>query len=96
MYIMIIHLTLVSRHATERAMQRAIPAQVIAAIHSYGSPSHHRGAIALRLDRRALDLARDDLPAPQGRELGRYRGAYVVENDATIVTVARPTRRLRR
>ena len=86
----------ISHHATERIIERAIPLQVVAAICSYGSPSHHRGAVALRLDRQALDLARDDLPSARARELGRYRGAYVVEDDATIITVSRPTRRLRR
>lgn len=82
-------------HAEQRATQRAIPAKVISAIHAYGSPSYHRGALALRLDHEALELAEDDLPPRLGRDLRRYRGVFAIVSGATLITVVRPTRRRR-
>lgn len=85
----------ITPHAMDRALHRAVPRSVVSAIHCYGTVSHHRGAIALRLDRHALELAQDDLPLGMGRDLRRYRDVYVVVAGATVVTVARSTRRRR-
>jgi hypothetical protein len=82
-------------HAGQRANHRGIPANVISAIYAYGLPSHHRGALALGLDREALDLAEDNLPLQLGRDLRRYGGVFAIVCDATVITVARPTRRHR-
>ncbi len=87
------HLT---AHASARSLQRNLPLAAIAAAYDYGSISYHRGAIALRLDRRALELAGDDLPSPQSRALARYRGVFVVADGAQIITAARATRRRNR
>ena len=84
-----------TQHAIDRATQRAVPWNVVSTIYAYGSPSFHRGALALRLDREALELARDDLPSADASELDRYRGLYIVVADITVLTVARPSRRRR-
>ena len=84
-----------TKHAIERSLRRGIPMDVVSAIYSYGTPTHSRGALALRLDRKAIELAQDDLPANIGRKLSRYRGAYIIADTATAITVARSLRRYR-
>ncbi len=84
-----------TRHAVVRADQRAIPLDVVSIIYSYGTPSHSRGALRLRLDRGALELAHDDLPERVTRNLTRYCGTYLVTDGPAVITVARPTRRHR-
>jgi hypothetical protein len=77
-----------TKHAIERSLERGIPMDVVSAIYSYGTPSHSRGALALRLDGKAIELAQDDLPTNIGRKLPRYRGAYIIADAATAITVA--------
>lgn len=86
----------ITRHATERRIQRNLPVDILRLIQSYGEPVHSRGAISLMLDEATLDLiAEGDLRRRQS--LSRYRGAYLVESrNGTVITAARRTRRHRR
>lgn len=80
-------------HAQQRASQRAVPLPVVHAIYSYGVAYASRGATGLRLDRRSLDLAADELAPREVERLRRFTGAFVITNGARVITVARASRR---
>lgn len=82
-----------TRHAEKRAAQRSIPAAVVQSIYDYGAPYASRGATALRLDRKAFDLAEDDMPLRDVQRLRRFSTVYLVSNGEKVITVARSSRR---
>lgn len=83
-------------HAERRAIQRAVPREVIFAISAYGSTSHSRGALTLSLDREALALASCELRKKDFIKLERHSDVYIIEDGDSIITVARKARRFRR
>lgn len=84
-------------HAQSRAIGRNIPMDVVQNAYAYGTPVCKRGAVSYQLDRKSMDLIRDDLGRDAVKRFGRYRGIYVVVGDGDqVVTVARQSRRLHR
>lgn len=82
-----------THHAKYRAAQRSIPISVIEAIFDFGTDYASRGLTGLRLDRCALELAADALPATEVQRLRRYCGAYIIASGDHIVTVAHASSR---
>lgn len=80
-------------HASQRSSQRHIPAAVVAAIYDFGTDYASRGATGLRLDRRAIDLAADELEPYQIERLRRFSGTYIIADGAHVITVAHAIRR---
>ncbi len=86
---------LLSCHAKFRAQQRGIPEHIVELICAYGRPSHARGALSLSLDEDALNRAAEDMSHKSVVRLARFRDVYVIEDGATVITVARAKRRHR-
>lgn len=80
-------------HARDRAAQRSIPTPVIEAIYAFGTDYASAGAIGLRLDRRALELAADELATEELARLRRFIGVYLISQGDRVITVARANRR---
>lgn len=84
-----------TRHATNRSLERRLPFHILQTICDYGIERRARGALSLTLDATSIALAAEDDRA-QERKLERYRGAYVIISDTGfIITAARRTRRFR-
>ncbi|MCW3781563.1 hypothetical protein [Defluviimonas salinarum] len=85
-----------THHAEARCQQRSISAKLRDVIYAYGSESRSRRAACFWLDRRALELATDDLGSHAGKWLERHMGAFlVVSDEGAVITAAHSTRRLR-
>ncbi len=80
-------------HAQQRASQRAVPLSVVQAICSYGLAYASRGATGLRLDRRSLDLAADELAPRDVERLRRFTRTFLIADGARVITVVRASRR---
>ena len=87
---------LLSHHAKIRAQQRGIPEHIVALICAYGRPLHVRGALSLSLDEDALNRAAEDMPPDSVSRLARFRNVYVIEDGATVITVAHAKQRYRK
>lgn len=84
-----------TRHARHRAEQRAIPHSVIGLIVEYGeSQDVGDGAQKYALSKTGMRHLRRDLGPEVPKNLERYRKAYVVAAEGSIVTVAFARRRL--
>lgn len=79
-----------TRHARERAQQRAVPAQVIGLILEYGEcRDAGEGAQKFALSKSSLRALRRDLDSSRGRfNLDRLRTAFVVAAGGRVITVA--------
>lgn len=86
-----------SRHASERISQRGITSAQVAAVIKYGDQSAPRGG-----GTESVWISKDSLVAlapstPEGVEVDRLRGIYVlVGHDGTVVTVVRTEGRVYR
>jgi hypothetical protein len=82
-----------THHARQRAAQRSVPLEVIEAVYAYGECYSSQGCTGLRLSRKAIALAADDLPPSKIERLRRFHGTYVIASGAMIVTVAHAKQR---
>lgn len=87
-----------TRHAQERAQQRAIPPFVVDLLLAFGTETRHRGAEVRYFDKEARRRLRHHLGDRILRSIGeRVLDTYAVLGDGgQVVTVAHRTRRLRR
>ena len=87
-----------TRHAQARAQQRAIPAEILDLLLSFGTEMRHRGADVLCFDRASRWRLQSSVDAPTLRRLdGRRLDVYAVLGDGgRVITVAHRTRRLKR
>jgi hypothetical protein len=81
-----------TRHAKIRAAQRTVPLSVVHAVYDYGVAYASRGVTGLRLDRRALDLATDDLSPREVERLRRFASTILIADGAHVITVIRAPR----
>jgi hypothetical protein len=84
-----------TRHASDRHIQRNLPLDILRLIQSYGEPVHSRGALSLMLDDATIDLIAEG-DRRRRQSLKRYRGVYLVESRrGAVITAARHSRRRR-
>jgi hypothetical protein len=87
-----------TRHATRRSQQRAVPALVVSLLLEFGSTMRHKGAEIVYFDKRARRRLRDAVGGARSLAVvERWLNTYVVTGqDGCVITVARRTKRLRR
>lgn len=87
-----------TRHAQARAQQRAIPAEILDLLLTFGTEMRHRGADVLCFDRASRRRLETDVDAATLRRLGGRRlDVYAVLGDGgRVITLAHRTRRLKR
>jgi hypothetical protein len=86
-----------SRHAQERAQQRAIPLMVVDLLERFGSSMRCGGADRLFFDKRATRRLKQHMGDRGLKPVERWLRVYaVVGDDARVVTVAHQSRRFRR
>lgn len=88
---------MLTRHATHRMQQRAVPEMIVEILERYGSAMHHEGAEVLFIDK----SARKRIAAAFGgqrsaRMLEPWFNTYACISDGHVVTVRRRKTRLKR
>ena len=84
-----------SEHARKRSQQRGIGTEVIDAVAAYGTVVGHRGAKKYFMDKKARARARRGLGPAQYRRIADRLDTYIVVADATIITVAKLSERIK-
>lgn len=88
---------MMTRHATERSQQRAIPAFAIDLYLTYGSARWHDGAEVYTMDKAARRRIEKAFGGKRAlRAIEPILDAYVVVGDGHVLTVAHRTRRHKR
>jgi hypothetical protein len=87
-----------TRHATVRSQQRAVPPLVMSLLLEFGSIMRHEGAEVVYVDKRARRRLRDAVGGDRSLAVvERWLNTYVVTGeDGCVMTVARRTKRLQR
>lgn len=87
----------VTRHATTRMQQRAIPPHAIDLLLEFGSSARCRGAESFYFDHAARRRATASLDRTALRRSERYQNTYaIVGDDGAVITAAWRIGRLRR
>ena len=87
-----------TKHATARTQQRAVPPLVSDLLVDYGSSMRHAGADVYFFDKQSLGRLKRALGGSRGLDvIARWLNTYVVVGDGgEVITVARRNMRLKR
>jgi len=85
----------ISKHAVSRSQQRSIPLDVVDVLLEYGESVLARdGARKIGLSRKSYAELKNDFGVSVSRSFERYRNAYVVLCEGSVLTVARASKPL--